>query len=182
MKKNLFPVILFFLVLCLGLSSFASTDHIEKVQDQSVPKSAKDQLDLGVEYYEGDGINKNYSEALRLFKLAAKQGESQAQANLGTMYYNGIGTPQNYKEAFKWYKVAAEKNNSTAQGMLGLMYGKGLSVPQDLVLAYFWANIAASSNDEEQNIVLRDNLLKKMSPPQIEQAQEMARNWHPQKN
>jgi len=57
---------------------------------------------------------KDFSTALKQFKLLAKQGDSGAQYNLGLMYDNGQGVGQNYKTAIKWYKLAAKQGNATA--------------------------------------------------------------------
>jgi hypothetical protein len=56
------------------------------------------------------------------------------------------------------------------------MYAKGQGVPQDYVLAYMWINLAAAQGnaDTTEN---RDLVAKKMTPQQIAQAQELARNW-----
>ena len=48
-------------------------------------------------------------------KLAAEQGDVNAQNNLGVMYFQGQGVPQDYKEAAKWLRLAAVKGNKTAQ-------------------------------------------------------------------
>ena len=44
-------------------------------------------------------------EAVRLFRLAAEQGEAKAQFNLGVMYAEGQGVPQDFKEAMEWYQL-----------------------------------------------------------------------------
>src|SRR5476651_768958 len=48
--------------------------------------------------------------ALRGFRPAAEQGNSDAQLLLGKMYEKGEGVPQNYSEALKWYRLAAQKH------------------------------------------------------------------------
>ncbi len=50
---------------------------------------------------------KNYSEAVKFFLLAAEQGHAKAQYNLGVCYYKGQGVQQSYTEAVKWYRKAA---------------------------------------------------------------------------
>jgi TPR repeat protein len=60
------------------------------------------------------------------------------------------------------------------------MYAIGQGVPQDYVLAHMWWNIAGSkgSKDATKN---RNIVKNKMTPQQIEKAQEMARNWKAKK-
>ena len=49
------------------------------------------QYNLGVIYYKGQGVQQNFAEASRYFKLAAEQGNGDAQIDLGTMYEHGHG-------------------------------------------------------------------------------------------
>ena len=77
-------------------------------------------------YANGNGVEKNPEEAVTLWKLAAKQGNANAQVSLGSMYANGEGVEKkNPKEAMKLWKLAAERGNVNAQNNLGLMYFTG---------------------------------------------------------
>jgi TPR repeat protein len=44
---------------------------------------------------------------VRWYRLAAYQGQANAQNALGVMYQNGEGVPQDYVEAVRWYRLAA---------------------------------------------------------------------------
>ena len=55
------------------------------------------------------------TEALKQLRLAAEQGDADAQYNLGVMYDNGAGVPENKAEAVKWYRLAAEQGYASAQ-------------------------------------------------------------------
>ena len=96
------------------------------------------------------------------------------------MYYNGLGVPQDYKEAIKWYRLTAEQGDAKAQYNLGNMYAKGTGVLQDYALAHMWFNLSGSNGDKDA-VENRDIIEKRMTPSQIEKAQEMARNWKPKK-
>ena len=135
-----------------------------------------DDFQDGIDAYE----RKDYKEAVRLFRPAAEQGDAFAQYNLGWMYDKGKGVPQDDKEAVKWYRLSAEQGNAEAQLNLGFMYETGQGVPQDRLLAHMWFNIAGSSGDEDA-IEKRNVVEEKITPSQIEKAQEMARNWKPKK-
>ncbi len=135
-----------------------------------------DDFQDGLDAYERE----DYQEAVRLYRLAAEQGHENAQNNLGLMYDNGQGVPEDDKEAVKWYRLSAEQGNAYAQSNLGVKYAKGQGVLQDYALAHMWFNLCGSGGDED--CVKRRNIVeKKMSPSQIEKAQEMARNWKPKK-
>ena len=85
---------------------------------------------------------------------------------------------KDYKEAVKWWKLSAEQGTANSQFNLGAMYNNGQGVPQDYALAHMWWSIC-SSNESKDCVKNRNIVEKKMSPSQIEKAQEMARNWKP---
>ncbi len=60
-------------------------------------------------YYEGEGVNVDFEEAMRWFKLAAAQGNAEAQQRLGAMYAAGQGVEKDFEQAAHWYELA-EKN------------------------------------------------------------------------
>ena len=60
------------------------------------------QFNLGVLYYNGDGVPQDYKEAVEWLTKAAEQGFSDAQSKLGWMYLEGESVPQDYEKAAKW--------------------------------------------------------------------------------
>ena len=136
----------------------------------------------GVDFQEGWNEYKinDYKKAYKLWLTLAEQGNVTAQYNLGHMYEKGKGVPQDYKEAFRLYRLSAEQGDADAQLKLGVSYGMGRGVPKDYALAHMWWNLSGSNGNKEaaEN---RDIVENKMSPSQIEKAQNMARNWKPTK-
>jgi hypothetical protein len=112
--------------------------------------------------------------AVKWYRLAAKQGHAGAQNNLGFLYMIGQGVPQNYQTAIKWFRISAEQGFSLAQNNLGLLYVKGQGVVQDYVYAHMWWNIAASSGNKSAG-TNRDKVAGMMTPSQIAEAQDLAR-------
>ena len=53
--------------------------------------------------------------AVRLYRLAADQGDAPAQYNLGVMYANGEGIPENDLAALMWFNLAATQGNDGAR-------------------------------------------------------------------
>ena len=51
-------------------------------------------------YEKGEGVEKDFAEAIKLYSKAAKQGDKIAQFYLGGMYHN-IGNKVKAKELFK---------------------------------------------------------------------------------
>jgi len=98
-------------------------------------KEASAHYDLAVQYYEGNGVQQDYPQALKWFQEAAQQGHPQAQYKLGVMYSFGQGVPQNSSEAVKWFRKAAEQGLPAAQYSLGVMYATGQGVELDPVAA-----------------------------------------------
>ena len=106
MKKT-FLITIFLLLFCIVNLSWAEMD-VQKITKLANSGDTEAQNNLGYRYYSGQGVSKNYAEAIKWFRMAANQGFAEAQFNLGTMYYNGEGVLQNYTEAMKWYKKAAD--------------------------------------------------------------------------
>jgi TPR repeat protein len=87
----------------------------------------------------------NYSEAAKLYRLAAESGNADARYALGSMYTYGEGVTADYQKAEKWYRLAAEKGHRDAQYTLGLIYGSGQQgLAQDLQKAVKWYRLAAA--------------------------------------
>ena len=132
------------------------------------------QFQVGNIYREGLGLKQDFSEAVHWYKLAAIQGNAAAQTNLGVMYGFGWGVTQDYAEEVRWYKLAAAQGYVSAQYNLGHMYRSGKGVPQDFIRAYMWLNLAAMDGNVV-HVTNRDEMLEKMSPQQIAEAQKLSR-------
>jgi TPR repeat protein len=126
-------------------------------------------------YHDGQGVPQNDAEALKWYRLAADQGNAQAQANLGIMYEKGQGVPRNAAEAMRWYRLAADLGNPRAQSGLGAMYADGQG---DYVNAYMWFTLSAAQG-YQNGIKNRDKIAERMTPAQIAEAQKLAREWKP---
>jgi TPR repeat protein len=72
--------------------------------------------------------------------------------------------------------LSAEQGLPIAQFNLGGMYFMGQGVLQDYALAHMWYNICSASGNKIC-LKIRNFLEKKMTPSQMEKAQEMVRNW-----
>ena len=124
-------------------------DHRFKVLLRAAElEDAEAQYYLGTMYYTGDGVEKDYSQALRWFRLAALQGHTKAQFNVGGMYYNGTGIAQDYGQAAKWFRRAAKSGDTNSKSVLGLMYYYGEGVAKDAEMAAKWFREMALSGYE----------------------------------
>lgn len=69
---------------------------------------------LGVMYYNGFGIYRDYGRALQCFLIAAEYGIAGAQNNVGYMYAHGYGVVQDFVRAHMWFAIAAANGEKTA--------------------------------------------------------------------
>jgi len=149
---------------------------VQSLKPQAESGDAAARTKLGILYYKGQGVSRNYAEAARLFRLAAEKGDPVAQSNLAYMYEKGEGVPQDFQEASNWYLKAAELGNTQAQFYAGRLYEKGQGVPQNDVIALSYY-ILASAGGEERAKIERERLTLWMSPDQVAEAQGMAREF-----
>src|SRR5690606_28173466 len=76
------------------------------------------QYSLAVMNAFGQGMEKDYAEALKWFGKSAEHGVAQAQYNLGVFYENGYGLTKNLDTAKQWYAKAAKQGLEEARQKL----------------------------------------------------------------
>ena len=104
------------------------------------------QVDLGLMYASGHGVDKDEREAAAWFRKSAEQGYPPAQYNMGIAYGRGRGVEKDDREAVEWYRKAAEQGYAPAQSNLSVMYEIGCGVGKDERAAFAWALKAAKQN------------------------------------
>jgi uncharacterized protein len=92
-------------------------------------------------------VAKDFSEALKWYRLAANHGIAMAQFNLGVAYVDGTGVPQDYVQAHKWLNLAVSRFR------------------------------ASDKEKRDRAVIVRDGTAAMMTPAQIAEAQRMAREW-----
>ncbi len=108
---------------------------------------------------------------------AAEQGQAEAQMLLAERYFKGEGVPKDDAEVVKWGREAAEQGQAEAQFSLGGLYAQGaLGVSQDIVEAHKWLSLVATQGHEKASEG-RDKLAREMTPDQIAEAEQRAREW-----
>lgn len=134
----------------------------------------KAQTSLAFMYAQGRGVERDLATAVSLWKLAAIKNNDTAMFNLGIAFRNGTGVIKDLAKSVDWFRLAAEQGNVDSFEQLGVSYTSGVGVLQDSVQAHMWFNLAASKGAARASIVL-DSMSAKMTPKQIEQAQNMAK-------
>jgi len=127
----------------------------------------------------------DYATALAEFRTLADQGNMEGQYFLGFMYHNGFGIKRDQAEALKWFQKAAQQGDARAQYYVGIMYGAGHGETKDLKLADMWLTLSAANpkSSYRDSLYTREEIGKierKMTPEQIAEAKELAKNWKPQ--
>ncbi|MDR0812345.1 MAG: sel1 repeat family protein [Paludibacter sp.] len=83
---------------------------------------------LGEMYEKGQGVEKDYLQAVELYRQSAEQENDEGQYNLGRMYENGYGVPKNDKKAVEWYRKAAENYSEDANDALFRLTGERIDL------------------------------------------------------
>jgi len=84
----------------------------EKISPQDTLRAKAEQGDadaqynLGLMYYNGQGVPKDYAEAVKWYRQAADKNNVEACIALGRCYANGRGVPKDLDQARLWYQKA----------------------------------------------------------------------------
>jgi len=153
------------------------TAQVEKLLLDAQQGTAEDKYRLGLRYDKGMVVRQDLLEAVRWYQSAAMQGNPDAQVKLCELSDRGQGLPQDYQEAMRWCGLAADQGNRHAMFILGRHYHAALGVPRDFVRAHMWYNLA-SAYGADGGKSSRERLAIGMTPPQIAEAQKLAREWN----
>lgn len=127
----------------------AASCNLDTVRKFATEGNARAQDDLAEMYRRGNVSGmRNYSEAVRWWRLAAEQGYAEAQHDLAGQYASGSGVLENDAEAAKWYRLAAEQGHVRAQLMIAGMYRDGEGVSENDAEAARWYRLAAGPNED----------------------------------
>ncbi len=137
--------------------------------------NAKAQYWLAEIYSDDDPNSKpDMAKEQALLEKSAGQGIDPAERRLGELYLRGTTTFQDFGQAQVWLHKAAIAGNAMAQEELGHIFALGLGVPQDKSQAYAWYENSALNGDGLAER-LRDDLLKRMSPSEIDKGEQDAK-------
>ena len=107
------------------------------------PASAAAYRNLALCYDFGRGTPQDPVEAVRLFKIAAEMGDSNAQFYLGLSLQRGEGILYDPVAAFTWLKRAADAGHAGSQCNVGSALQTGHGVEEDNALAVMYYRRAA---------------------------------------
>jgi TPR repeat protein len=132
-------------------SQIKNKNSINVLKDAALSGDVAAQFDLGMRYYEGDGVDLDHTKASLYFQLAAAEGDANAQYSLATLFLKGEGVEKNTSSALIWYQRAANQNHPAALYNLGLMFCQGDGIPKDDTQAVnYFRNSADLGNTDAQ--------------------------------
>jgi TPR repeat protein len=154
--------------------------NLERTQTAASAGDANAIGNLAERYWRGDGVNRDRSKAVELYRRAAALGNDNAMLQMGLLHENGGDLPKSDEQAVAWFRKAVDSGNESAMFHLGVLYWSGRGLPQDLVEAYKWLDLAsahAAGASATQNLSARDSLGRVMSTAHIAEARQRARDW-----
>lgn len=150
-----------------GLAAYNSKDYASALREfkpLAAQGGAKAQYSLGWMYQQGQGVAQDNKEAVKWYLLAAKQGNTTAQANLYRVaprmalagfeelpdgFDKGMTAYEraDYATALREFKTLAAQGYAKAQHALGDLYENGYGVKQSYKEAIKWYRLAAKQGN-----------------------------------
>jgi TPR repeat protein len=97
-----------------------------------------------------------YSEAAKLLRPLAEQGNTAAQFLYGQLFFFGLGVERDDVKAASWYAGAADAGNTEAQYRLGYLHATGQGVAYDAAVAERYWLAAANKGHRGAIVALGD--------------------------
>jgi hypothetical protein len=117
---------------------------------------ANAQYELGLMFFNGEGVARDYKQALYWLRRSAEQQNVNAQLFLADRYARGTEIAGDFTEAAGWYARAARLGSAEAQYKLGNLYRMGLGVKQSADAAKYWYTEAARQGHSRARQQLAD--------------------------
>lgn len=168
----------------IQVSGLITSGASEANKESAKEKDAESLYNLGMNYYKGKGVNKDYAEAVKYLEEAVVMNHHEAEFTLGYCYFNGYGVNKSHQEAFKLYLKAAEGGSVKGMCNLAICYKFGYGVKESASQAAVWFEKAAGLKNYyaqcELAILYRDGLgVKKSLKKEFELLLDAAENGYP---
>jgi hypothetical protein len=129
-------------------------DPLDNLRSLAASGDATAQWRLGRMYFEGDGVEKDYSAALAFLRPSAEVGNPNSQGLVGIAYNLGLGVAVDFNEAEKWLLKAAKQGSDAAAFFLGKLYMEGKGAEHSPQNAALWMErSAALGNNGAQGVM-----------------------------
>ena len=154
----------------------APAEGVVWLRKAAVQGYADAQVQLGVCYQQGLGVEKDLPQALAWFRRAADQGNARGQLQVALAYRRGDGVAPDLKQALGYLQRAAEQGHPKAQFELGVAYRDGLAVAPDPEQAAFWLGLAAGQGSMAARMIFA-SAEQKLSPEQRGRVDARRKAW-----
>ena len=200
-RRNWVPVTMgltFFVLVPLVGVPIASKIEARRTLEAANAGDLAMQVQAGNIYTDGSGVEIDYQQAARWWKVAAERGHLVAQMNLAEAYLRGRGVQRDAEAAIGWYLTAANHGWAPAMMKLSQIYERGASeIAADIVESYRWAWLVFAAgqmklqdqvqheavirpkSDSEALWRITSNVFNQMTEEQKEEAMNRARAWKP---
>lgn len=128
-----------------GASPARTDAQLGALSRKAAAGETRAQLQLGLAFEFGQGVDKNIGEAMRWYRMAADSGDPVAQTDLAYLYEIGANGEPSPEEAAKWYLRAAVTGFARAQFNLGTLYLRGAGVEKSEEDGAHWISEAADA-------------------------------------
>jgi len=132
------------------------------------------QFQLGLDYRNGNGVQRDPTQAYKWIHQAAMGNLTEAQFTVGLMDAAGDGTPRKLSDAADWFRKASKQGHLKATILLADMSRDGTGTAVDLIQAARLYRIAAERNDMHSIIALANAYLRGEGVPK---SPNDAANW-----
>ena len=162
MRISLYVLLLFLPASLAHAQDQASNCVIQQMAIDAALGSTDAQYNLGVEFYGGRRVSRDYANAANLWRKASDAGSVPASNDLGFLkYYGRPGVERDYAEGLRLWRFAAERGFAESQVHIAHAYSDGRLLKIDFIEAYAWAK-AAKHNAHKMTELMDD--------PQIDSA------------
>ena len=125
--------------------------HIDTRKARRLRFSPKELNDVGLCYWYGHIVPKDYRAAVRWYKASAKKKYPAAERNLYICYSQATGVKKDMYKALQWLKKSARHGSSMAQFDLGEYYCDGDFVKKSIHSAKIWLKKSEENALQEEN-------------------------------
>ena len=101
-----------------GNSTSQNNPILHDIKKAAEQGNAKAQMALGSLYENGQGVTRDFKEAVMWYKMAVKQNAASAKCNLAKMYSKGLGVAKDLNEAKRLAKEGYEQGEEYCKKVL----------------------------------------------------------------
>lgn len=138
------------------LRSLSNAEILDLHKAAEQENSLGAQLELGLAFLKGNGVQKNNERAIKWLQLASESGSGSASYQLGRLYEADNSGVFDLNKAIEYYRTAVQQQQFDACARLASAYQSGRGVEQSSKAALPWLHIGAESGHIDCQLGLGD--------------------------